>query len=99
MNENSLYFIKIKIENKRFLKNEEFVIRRIALVVCGKDEFVRQRTAEEQSCGSSKWAINENSNEWWSQGIEEEGTLTLSYRYGQKEMMLGLQAFLEWLFH
>jgi hypothetical protein len=93
--------IDITIGSKGWAKNEESVIRRIAQVVCGHTDHIRQRSEEEQNSGSYKWAINESANNWWASGLKTEGevtTIRLTFRYGTEPMMSSLKIFLEWVF-
>ncbi len=90
--------IKLKL-HPRYLRDkvasEEFLVKRIArMVIHVGDEQIHPHTGYKYSLNSG--------NEWQCSGIEDDGTITVYYRYGNgpknSMMMDGLNRMLEWNF-
>ncbi len=76
---------------------EEAIVRRIAQVVYGSDEGIKDY-------GEGSWHLKESANDWWVVRLNELNGIIefqIGYRYGSgnnKPMMQALETFLNWIF-
>lgn len=78
---------------KRWKGQEAELAKRVARIISRDDE----GCVPGGKNGGYPWQLDERGNDWWMTDIKN-GVFLVVYRYGDghKEMMLGLQKFIQW---